>query len=123
MTYSSTNYSIIITKREIRNFLSQLSLAPVILLQQTPKKHRNFHRNFFEKLLRNQDFYAATITTTGREILGGLPWKVVGPCHEFGEISSSQPGYQRCPLHLSWATGRVRAGSSPLVALGEIEFC
>src|SRR4029434_10884388 len=44
----STNNSVIITKREIRNILSQLSLAPAISSQQTPKKHCNFHRNFLE---------------------------------------------------------------------------
>ena len=41
-----------ITKREIRNFLLQLSLAPAISLQQTSKKHSNF----LEKLPRNQEF-------------------------------------------------------------------
>src|SRR4029434_9689837 len=52
--------------------LLQLSLAPAISSQQTPKKHRNFHRNLLEKLPRNQEFYAATITKKAREILGGL---------------------------------------------------
>src|SRR4029434_8108782 len=61
ITYFSTNNSIIITKREICNFLSQLSLAPAFSSQQTPKKHRNFPRNFLEKLPRNQEFQAANI--------------------------------------------------------------
>src|SRR4029434_6593486 len=54
INYFSTNNSIIITKRTIHNFLSQLSLVSPISLQQTPK-NKNFHRNFLEKLLRNQD--------------------------------------------------------------------
>ena len=48
--YFSTNNSIIITKRDIRNFLSQLSRAPAISSQQTPKKHSNF----LEKPTQNQ---------------------------------------------------------------------
>src|SRR4029434_1562797 len=76
ISYFSTNNSIMITKREICNFLSQLSIAPAFSSQQTPKKHSNFHRNFLEKLPRNQEFQPATNTKKAREILGGLPYDV-----------------------------------------------
>src|SRR4029434_1236422 len=61
INYFSTNNSIIITKRTIHNFLSQLSLVSPISLQQKPN-NKNFHRNFVEKLLRHQEFEAANIS-------------------------------------------------------------
>src|SRR4029434_7112221 len=61
INYFSTNNSIIITKRTIHNFLSQLSLVSPISLQQKPK-NKNCHRNFLEKLLQNQEFEAANIS-------------------------------------------------------------
>src|SRR4029434_2463819 len=80
ITYFSTNNSIIITKREIRNFfIATFTCSRNFIAKKPPKKHSNFHRNFFEKLPRNQELKAATSTKKAREILGGL---AIGPLHQ-----------------------------------------